>query len=69
MKIKEIREQSNADLLLKVKEAEKEILSIRVRKTSADGTTASPIKVRNLRKMVARIKTIITEREMAAAKA
>ncbi|MCL1909312.1 MAG: 50S ribosomal protein L29 [Kiritimatiellaeota bacterium] len=63
MKIKEIRENTNEELLAKIREAEKEILSIRVRKTGADGTSASPIKVRNLRKLVARAKTVITERE------
>ena len=63
MKIKEIRENTNEELLAKVKEAEKEIISIRVRKTGADGTSASPVKVRNLRKLVARAKTVITERE------
>ena len=63
MKIKEIRENTNEELLAKIKETEREILSIRVKKTSSDGTSASPIKVRNLRKTVARAKTVITERE------
>ena len=68
MKIKEIREQDNADLLKRIKEAEKEILSIRVRKTASDGTSASGIKVRGLRKTIARAKTVMTEREMAEKK-
>ena len=67
MKIKAIRDNSDEELLAKVTEAEKEILSIRVRKTAADGSNASPIKVRNLRKQVARIKTVLGERARAAA--
>ena len=66
MKIKEIRENSDADLLAKVAEAEKEILSIKVKKTSSDGSTASGIKTRNLRRQVARIKTVLNERAQAA---
>ena len=65
MKIKEIRENSDAELLAKIKEAEKEILSIRVRKTAVDGSTASAIKVRNLRRLIARAKTVMTERAKA----
>jgi ribosomal protein L29 len=66
MKIKEIRENTNEDLLAKVAEAEKEILSIKVRKTASDGSSASGIKVRNLRREVARIKTVLNERASAA---
>ena len=68
MKTKEIRDKTNDELLAKANEAKKEILSIKVKKTAADGSPASPIKIRNLRRTVARINTILTEREIAAKK-
>ena len=58
MKIKQIRENSTEELVSQIKENERKMLEMKVRKAAADGT-----KVRMLRRDVARMHTVIRERE------
>ena len=58
MKIKKIRENSTEELVSQIKENERKMLEMKVRKAAADGT-----KVRLLRRDVARMHTVVRERE------
>lgn len=62
MKIKELRELSNKDLEGKIIEAKKELFSLRMKQST--GTLEKPHKINELRKDVARMKTILREREL-----
>ena len=57
MKIKQIRENSTEELVSQIKENERKMLEMKVRKAAADGT-----KVRLLRRDVARMHTVVRER-------
>lgn len=65
MKIKELRELSNKDLEGKIMEAKKELFSLRMKQST--GTLEKPHKINELRKDVARMKTILRERELEEA--
>ena len=62
MKIKELRELTNEDLVKKVSEAKEELFNLRM--SQATGNLEKPARIRELRKQVARIKTILKEREL-----
>ncbi len=62
LKIKELRELSNRELEGKIREAKKELFSLRMKQST--GTLEHPSKIRELRKDVARMKTIMREREL-----
>lgn len=62
MKIKQIRENSSDEIRAQILDAEKEMLGIKVKKAAADGTT-QPLKIRMMRRDVARMQTVIRERE------
>lgn len=62
MKNNEIRELSNTELLNKIEEYKEELFNLRF--SQATGSLEKPSRIRELRKMVARMKTIIHEREM-----
>ena len=62
LKINEVRELSNKDLESKIRDAKKELFDLRMKQ--ATGTLENPSKIRELRKEVARMKTIIREREI-----
>ncbi len=62
MKNNEIRELSNIELLNKIEEYKEELFNLRF--SQATGSLEKPSRIRELRKMVARMKTIIHEREM-----
>jgi len=62
LKIKELRELSNKELETKVREAKKELFNLRMKQST--GTLEKPSKIKELRKDVARMKTIIREREL-----
>lgn len=66
MKIKDLRELSNKELEGKITEAKKELFSLRMKQST--GTLEKPSKLRELRKDVARMKTILRERELEEAK-
>ena len=62
LKIKELRELSNKELESKIRESKKELFNLRMKQST--GTLEKPSKIRELRKDVARMKTIIREREL-----
>ncbi len=64
MKMKEIKELTEAELALKVQELRKEMFSLR--QQSKTGTLENPAKIKQLRKDVARC---LTEQTIRAAKA
>ena len=62
MDIKEIRKLSDADLVKKIKETKEELFTKRMQQ--ANGTLERPIELRTLRRNVAKMKTILKEREL-----
>ena len=62
MKINEIRKMSKEDLVKKIRE-NKEILFTK-RMQAAQGTLEKPVELRQLRQEIARMKTILKEKEM-----
>ena len=65
MKSSEIREMSLDDMKAKEKDLEKELFNIRMRHATAQ--LEDPLKIRFLRKDIARVKTIIVEKGTGAA--
>ena len=68
MKIKQVRETSTEELLTRVREAKREILEAKilrakVKKTASD-VAKNPLKPRTLRRDVARMLTVVREREL-----
>ena len=63
MKIKDIRALSNEELTTKITEAKKELLDLRVKQ--ATGSLENSSKIHELRKTIARMKTILRERELS----
>ena len=63
MKIKDLRELSTKELEGKIMETKKELFSLRMRQST--GTLDKPSRIKELRKDVARMKTILREREIA----
>lgn len=61
VKTNELRELTTEDLKAKVSEAKEELFNLRMRQAS--GNLEKPSRIRELRKLVARIKTILKERE------
>ena len=61
MNIKEIREKSNDELLKTLDEFKSELFDLRFEK--ATGTVENPMRIRELRKSIARIMTVLKERE------
>ena len=64
MRADEIRELSDDDVRARIAELEEERFRLRFR--SATETLEDPIRLRTLRKDVARLKTVARERELAA---
>ena len=62
MDIKEIRKLSDADLKTKIRETKEQLFTKRMQQ--ANGTLEKPKDLYNLRKTVARMKTILKEREL-----
>ncbi len=61
MKVKEIRELSNEEIVAKLKESKEELFNLRL--NSAMGNLEKPSRLRDLRHQVARLKTVLKERE------
>ena len=59
--VKELRALSNEELVTKIKESKKELFELRLKQST--GSLEQPSKIRELRKNVARMKTILAERE------
>ena len=61
MNVKEIRDKSNDELLKTLDEFKSELLDLRFEK--ATGTVENPMRIRELKKSIARILTVLKERE------
>ena len=64
--LKEIRETKDADLLAQIDPLKEELFDLRFQQ--AIGQLENPARLREIRKTIARIKTVITERELSEAK-
>ena len=64
MKAEEIREMSDADIRTRIAEMEEERFRLKFR--SATETLEDPLRLRTIRRDIARLKTIQRERELAA---
>ena len=62
MSNKEIRELSNEELLKKIEEYKEELFNLRF--SQATGNLEKPSRIKELRKLVARMKTIMKERSL-----
>ena len=58
----EIRKLSNEDLIKKIEENKAELFNLRL--SQASGNLEKPSRIKELRKLVARMKTILKEREL-----
>ncbi|MBO4245474.1 MAG: 50S ribosomal protein L29 [Bacilli bacterium] len=61
MKVSELRKLSDKDLVKKIQESKKELFDLRLKQST--GSLDKPSKVRELRKDVARMNTILNERK------
>jgi large subunit ribosomal protein L29 len=64
MRASEIRELSPADITARIAELEEERFRLRFR--SATETLENPLRLREIRRDIARLKTVLRERELAA---
>ena len=62
VKNNEIRNLSNEEILAKIDEYKEELFNLRL--SQATGNLEKPSRIRELRKLVARMKTILREREL-----
>ena len=62
MKVKEIRELSTEEIQAKLVETKKELFNLRFQQ--ATGALEKPSRIKDLRHEVARMKTVLREREM-----
>ena len=62
MKNSEIRELTNEQIIKKIEEYKEELFNLRF--SQATGNLEKPSRIRELRKLVARMKTILREREL-----
>lgn len=62
MKVEEIRKLSNEELNTKITESKKELFELRLKQST--GGLEKPSRMRELRKTIARMKTILKEREL-----
>ena len=67
MKVKQIRELTNDELTQKIKELKNELFNLRFQ--AATGQLDNPMRIRQVRKTIARVKTVLTEKEMESQKA
>ncbi len=59
--VKELRALSDEELVSKIKESKKELFDLRLKQST--GSLEKPSRIRELRKNVARMQTILKERE------
>jgi len=63
MKVKEIRELTTEQIVAKVKETKEELFNLRFQQ--ATGNLEKPSRIRDLRHDIARLKTVLRERELS----
>ncbi|HHW03526.1 MAG TPA: 50S ribosomal protein L29 [Thermoanaerobacterales bacterium] len=61
MKVKQIRDLSDDELMQKIKDLKVELFNLRFQ--AATGQLDNPMRIREVRKTIARIKTVLTERQ------
>ena len=64
MKVTDIRELTSDDIRVRVKELDDQLFRLRIQKSM--GQLEAPAKVRGVRRDLARIKTVLREKEQAA---
>ena len=64
MKAREFREMQNEELNVKLTELKQELFNLRF--NNATGQLTNPMQIHNCKKDIARIKTILKERELKA---
>ncbi len=62
MKVNEIRELSTEEIIAKIKESKEELFNLRFQQ--ATGNLEKPSRIKELRHTVARMKTVLKEREL-----
>lgn len=62
MKVSEIRKLDSKEIETKVKDSKKELLNLRIK--NATGSLEKPSKIKELKKDVARMLTVLKERKM-----
>lgn len=67
MKIKELRESTVEELSTRRRELKQEALNLRIQQSAGGGQLENPARLTHIRKEIARIETIITERSRAVA--
>ena len=67
MKVKELRDMTNEELNNKLKSLKQELFNLRF--SNATGQLNNPMQINTCKKDIARIKTILTERELSKKKA
>ncbi|MGI6486255.1 MAG: 50S ribosomal protein L29 [Tepidanaerobacteraceae bacterium] len=67
MKVKQIRDLSDDELTLKIKNLKEELFNLRFQ--AATGQLDNPMRIRQVRKTIARIKTVLAERRNKKVKA
>ena len=65
MKVNEIRNLTTEEIIAKIKESKEELFNLRFQQ--ATGNLEKPSRIRELRHQVARLKTVLRERELAEA--
>ena len=65
MTIKDVREKTNAELEHEIETLKEELFNLRFQQ--ATGNLENPARIKQVRKTIARIKTVITERELGNA--
>ncbi|PKM84949.1 MAG: 50S ribosomal protein L29 [Firmicutes bacterium HGW-Firmicutes-11] len=65
MKLEKIREMSETELTAEVKKLKNELFNLRFQQVT--GQLENPIKMRDVKKDIARVKTIIREKELKRA--
>ncbi len=63
MKVNDIRKMTTEEIMAKIKESKEELFNLRFQQ--ATGNLEKPSRIRELRHQVARLKTVIRERELA----
>lgn len=64
MKASEVRELNNEELVAKLADLKKELFNLRL--SHATGQLTNPLALANVKKDIARIKTVLCERELKA---
>ena len=65
MKVNEMRNLTTEEIVAKIKESKEELFNLRFQQ--ATGNLEKPSRIRELRHQVARLKTVLRERELAEA--